>query len=747
MDVASCNAHSERPAVETCTSCSKPLCTLCIHVRDERVLCEACLKTRGGRRRLRFVIAGSIVALTLGGGALGLMRGALDASPTAASEASEARDALALRIVAEANQGRIDTLFGALDVARFAKRAARGFITPAALPPAAREVIALGLQQELLRTFARADAHYELLGTFADHPEPNLLIRLTSPSEGYEYLVVVFDSVSPTRVVDFMRVSNGAPHSELLRELSVVTMGYDPEQDPGPYRSKAPDPATMQTKDRIAQLIADGRGSDALDELDKLPRRLSKTRHFLLSRIEAALAVSPERHREAIEAYLAVHPDDPSRALHDTMRWSIAGRPDDALAALGRFDAMVGGDPYLDVERGQVLFAAGRNEQARARLAAATTHLPHVPAVWVGGLEIAVELKDWAWIAESLDGLEKAQRSPLLPSHGDPLWTDFFRSPEGQVWLRVRDRAPLPEGVSKQSLREARAAFVDRLVDPPKRWTDPPPAPPTDTLERIQYPAPPGPLYAYLTPDPKDGRRRPALVWAHGGFGGIGAEFWSAADPSNDQSAGAFVKAGIVTLFPSWRGENANPGRFEAFYGEVDDLLAAVAYLETLPYVDPDRIYIAGHSTGGTLALLAAASEPKVRAVFSFGGMPDPARTIVDGRLLDRRCPYELGPEANRLRSPLYFVGAMRVPTFYFEGEQAGLADEAELMQARARAAGAPVAAFTVTGADHFDILAPVTKLVAEAIIADRDPRAAISITDAQVQAAYRAATRDLRRR
>lgn len=96
----------------------------------------------------------------------------------------------------------------------------------------------------------------------------------------------------------------------------------------------------------------------------------------------------------------------------------------------------------------------------------------------------------------------------------------------------------------------------------------------------------------------------------------------------------------------SWRGESGNPGRFEAFYGEVDDLLAAAAFVKALPYVDPARVYIAGRGTGGTLALLAAATNDDVRAVFSFGGAPDVGEALDEGRIFDLPLPYVAGPAA-----------------------------------------------------------------------------------------------------
>jgi predicted esterase len=72
-------------------------------------------------------------------------------------------------------------------------------------------------------------------------------------------------------------------------------------------------------------------------------------------------------------------------------------------------------------------------------------------------------------------------------------------------------------------------------------------------------------------------------------------------------------------MFPSLRGGNDNPGVKEGFWSEVDDVLAATDYLAQQDFVDPQRIYLGGHSSGGTPVLLAAECSDRYRAVFSFG--------------------------------------------------------------------------------------------------------------------------------
>ena len=52
---------------------------------------------------------------------------------------------------------------------------------------------------------------------------------------------------------------------------------------------------------------------------------------------------------------------------------------------------------------------------------------------------------------------------------------------------------------------------------------------------------------------------------------------------------------------------------------QLDDVMAALAFLKTAPGIDATRVSIAGHSFGGQLTLLAAERDPGVRAAVTFG--------------------------------------------------------------------------------------------------------------------------------
>src|SRR5205823_8431509 len=169
------------------------------------------------------------------------------------------------------------------------------------------------------------------------------------------------------------------------------------------------------------------------------------------------------------------------------------------------------------------------------------------------------------------------------------------------------------------SLSEARQGFQTKLMPRPGP-KDPVPAPPPRLFRAIHYSSPAGKLAGYLSPDPKDGKKHPAIIWITGGdCNSIDQGCWIEGPPQNDQSASAFRKAGIVMMFPALRGGNDNPGTKESFLGEVDDVIAAADYLCKQDFVNVNRIYLGGHSTGGTLVLLVAECSQQFRAVFSFG--------------------------------------------------------------------------------------------------------------------------------
>ncbi len=264
------------------------------------------------------------------------------------------------------------------------------------------------------------------------------------------------------------------------------------------------------------------------------------------------------------------------------------------------------------------------------------------------------------------------------------------------------------------TLKQARSGFFSKLI-PQSRDKTPAPASPSKRFQLVAYDSPKGKLAAYAGVDPHDGKRHPVIIWISGGDShSIDASFWEDRDISNDQSAKQYREAGLLMMYPSLRGGNDNPGEPEGFLGEADDVIAAADYLAKLSYIDPNRIYLGGHSTGGTLVLLSAELSSKFRAVFSFGPVDDIGRYGSDSGFT----PFDTSNVKEReLRSPGLWLSSIKCPVFVFEGEEGGNIESLLTMK---KASKNPMIRFTtVEGASHFSILGPVNRVIANKILGD----------------------------
>jgi dienelactone hydrolase len=237
---------------------------------------------------------------------------------------------------------------------------------------------------------------------------------------------------------------------------------------------------------------------------------------------------------------------------------------------------------------------------------------------------------------------------------------------------------------------EARANFHTRLITQgpaPQDWQ---PERPPPGVQEIEYVSGTLRLKAWVDKPQAGGAKKPAVLFLHGGFA-FGADDWDQARPFRD--------AGFVTMLPMLRGENGLPGSYSMFYDEVDDALAAAEVLAKQPGVDSNRLYVAGHSVGGTVALLVAMTSKRFRAAASFSGSPD---QVAWSRGQEQFVPFD--PKNQRefqMRSPLAFAKSFKCPVRIYYGSQEFLFKASSEKTAElAKAAGLDVEAVSVPG-DH----------------------------------------------
>jgi acetyl esterase/lipase len=261
---------------------------------------------------------------------------------------------------------------------------------------------------------------------------------------------------------------------------------------------------------------------------------------------------------------------------------------------------------------------------------------------------------------------------------------------------------------SGETLAKARQGFTTRYAVP-AGISHPLPHPPANLFVRTDFASAGGlVLTAFVTPDPRDGKKHPAIIWLTGGDSNTLDDFWTPGPESNDQSVSAFRNAGLMVMFPTLRGGNTNPGGKEFFLGEVDDVLAAADHLAQLGYVDADRIYLGGHSTGGTLALLTSETSGRFNAVFAFGPVS------VSDHYPASLVPEMSGEGANRermLRSPIHWLSGITSPTYLIEGASSANSEDVRNMCGVSK--NPQLHCIVAAGSDHFSVLSRVTHVIA----------------------------------
>jgi len=202
-------------------------------------------------------------------------------------------------------------------------------------------------------------------------------------------------------------------------------------------------------------------------------------------------------------------------------------------------------------------------------------------------------------------------------------------------------------------------------------------------VDKVSYRSGPYRVYGQVC-RPAGAGPYPLFVDNHGGFAGLGGEWLNYGDHTKEGVCRKAARNGYVVIESAYRGEDGSEGPIETCLGEVDDVLAMIDVARAQPYVNPNRVGMAGVSHGGCIALRAMQRGAPVQVAVEFAGPTDWA-SLYDGwvaalphatgdtatfyrALMDQvrtstgGTPQER-PEEYRRRSPLTFVADLEKRT------------------------------------------------------------------------------------
>ena len=216
-------------------------------------------------------------------------------------------------------------------------------------------------------------------------------------------------------------------------------------------------------------------------------------------------------------------------------------------------------------------------------------------------------------------------------------------------------------------------------------------------------------LRGWYIPAPAGSGRSPAVAYGHG----------NAADRRQWLPAAAEVhEAGIAQLLFDFAGRGESDGEVISLGAhESADLRAALDWLAKRPDVDPRRLGLAGKSMGGVAAILAAADDPRVRALVLDSPFADLRRTV-DRALEERHLPaaivrpvvfklagFRANYDPDTVR-PVEAIRRVKAPALLLHGTADTVIPASDAEAIRAAAAG-PVTYLPLEGIDHNDTRPP----------------------------------------
>jgi dipeptidyl aminopeptidase/acylaminoacyl peptidase len=215
---------------------------------------------------------------------------------------------------------------------------------------------------------------------------------------------------------------------------------------------------------------------------------------------------------------------------------------------------------------------------------------------------------------------------------------------------------PLPDyrptvEIQHEDLAAARRHFKTNILrqgPPPTEWVD------LDTPKgatEVVYPSGNLRLKAWMNIT-ADKKKHDGVLFLHPGFG-LWPDAWEFTQPLRE--------AGYVVMIPTLRGENGQHGIFTMYYDEVSDVVNAADFLRSQEGVDPDHLYVAGYSVGGTLSMLASEVYDHFRAAASISGTPDLGPYLRYARGAKENAPFDVAdPREVQIRSALAYAASLK---------------------------------------------------------------------------------------
>ena len=329
---------------------------------------------------------------------------------------------------------------GALDLERLLDRAVAGVEGKQETIDGFREGLGKGFSIGTATVKAlEAQGHYRFLRLRAVEGETRALFRLvTGGSFNYHEYLLKAGPGGRVRAVDLYVHLSGEWISATFRRALVTALAAEPGALAKLAGKENIFLKHLSTYTAFFRSVREGRNEEALRLYDEFPPELRNDKSILVMRCTASNHVGPQEAAAALKDFQKAHPKDPSLLLLSLGPSVHAGEHDRALRILDELGEAVGGDPYLHVQRAEVLVVAKKLKEAREAGKKAAEQEPSLPdAYWVL-IGISLRAKDWPDTVRWLDAVESKLKIGIRDLKEIPDYAEFVKTPEYEAWAKKR---------------------------------------------------------------------------------------------------------------------------------------------------------------------------------------------------------------------------------------------------------------------------------------------------------------------
>ncbi len=267
------------------------------------------------------------------------------------------------------------------------------------------------------------------------------VFRLLPEAGGFSYdeLLLGKNANGETCVVDAFAYATGLRLSTQAREAALsVALAEDKALADRLEGVEAELARHMTDLATMTRQNGEKKWSEALDTYKRLPEVLRKSHMVRLRALLPAREVGKAEYKALLDEVEKDSGDDPALALvlHDhallEKDWTRA------LAHLDTVDKAIGGDTYLEAERGEVHLGQGDLASAKAKAKKALDAEPDLKkGHWVL-VAVANRSKDWPGLRSELEALEKLGVK-LNDLSNVAAYADFVKTDEYRAWRKGHD--------------------------------------------------------------------------------------------------------------------------------------------------------------------------------------------------------------------------------------------------------------------------------------------------------------------